>query len=175
LEEGLALARDLDSKEHIAGISHDLGETVLMQGDMVRAEALEQAARELWREVGRSFSALPALNLAHLALQRGDMAQASVLLAESFAIARTRPGWIPTWLAGFAGLAATQGRMERAARLFGAAETLNRAPLPPAHRHAIARHIATARAQLGDTAFDAAWAAGAALTLEQAIDDALNR
>jgi hypothetical protein len=64
--------------------------------------------------------------------------------------------------------------MERAARLFSAAEALHRGQLPLAHWREIAHHVAAARAQLGDTAFDAAWAAGQALTLDQAIDDALN-
>ena len=37
----------------------------------------------------------------------------------------------------------------------------------------IERLVATARAQLGEEAFAAAWAAGRALTLEQAVAEAL--
>jgi hypothetical protein len=145
---------------------------MLMQGDTMRAEVLEQAAFELWREVGRNFSVLPALNLAYLALQRGDVAQARVLLIENFTTARARPAWLLGYLAGFAGLAATEGQAEQAARLFGAAQPPGDMPAP-AHRYEIARHIVAARALLGDAAFEAAWAAGREMTLEQAIAEAL--
>ena len=37
------------------------------------------------------------------------------------------------------------------------------------------RALAACRAALGDAAFDAAWAAGQALMLEQAVAEALNR
>jgi len=148
-----------------------------MQGNAVRAEALEQVALALWREVGHYLSTLPRLNLAYLALQRGDVAQARVLLAESFPIEREQQlwrWWIPWWLAAFASLAATQDQAERAARLFGAAEALGGASPVPAHRRESARHVATVRAQLDEGAFAAAWAAGQAMTLEQAVAEALD-
>jgi hypothetical protein len=90
---------------------------------------------------------------------------------------------------------------ERATRLYGAAATLRAAVGPaalaqfdgpfrlPSNRTAAERGLdtargtsavhqrglATARAQLDDATFAAAWAAGQALTLEQAIAEALNR
>jgi len=83
----------------------------------------------------------------------------------------------PYILEGLAATAAAEGRAERAARLFGATEnwrSLVGFPLPPTHHTIYERDIATARAQLGDDAFAAAWAAGKALTLEQAIAEALD-
>jgi hypothetical protein len=82
-----------------------------------------------------------------------------------------------TWcLAGLGSAAALGGAPERAARLWGAAERLREAigcrPAPAA-RATYERALAAARAQLGEEAFAAAWAAGGALTLEQAIDEAL--
>jgi hypothetical protein len=65
---------------------------------------------------------------------------------------------------------------ERAARLFGAAEALHEAigkPLPPFLRADYDRDVAAVHAQLDDATFDAAWAAGQALSLEQAIAEAL--
>jgi hypothetical protein len=64
----------------------------------------------------------------------------------------------------------------RAARLLGAAEALRTVigvQRPPAARPAYTRDVASARALLDDATFAAAWAAGRALTLEQAIAEAL--
>ena len=46
---------------------------------------------------------------------------------------------------------------------------------PPEHRNHYQRTLAAVRAVLDPAAFEAAWAAGRALTLEQAITEALNR
>ena len=64
----------------------------------------------------------------------------------------------------------------RAARLFGAAAALRESanfPLSPVMRADYERDLAVARTQLDVTTFAAAWAAGRALTLEQAITEAL--
>ena len=45
----------------------------------------------------------------------------------------------------------------------------------PAEQTAYERQLLAARAQLGEEAYAVAWAAGQALTLEQAIAEALNR
>ncbi len=176
LEEGLALTREMGSTDQIAEIAHDLSETAFMQGDAERAVALEQEVLAIWRGVGHMYTALPALNLAYLALQRGDVTQARALLTDSFPIARKAlwsHWWVPWWVAALASLAAAQGNAERAARLFGAAEAFDEVPPRPAHRREIARHVAAVRAQLDDSTFAAAWAAGQSLTLEQAIAYAL--
>jgi hypothetical protein len=64
----------------------------------------------------------------------------------------------------------------RAAWLFGAAEAARErigAPLPPGDRPLYDRHLARARADLDETAFDAAWAEGRAMTLDEAVAYAL--
>src|SRR5262249_16956350 len=64
----------------------------------------------------------------------------------------------------------------RAARLFGAAEAAREAvatPLPPQWRAYCLRIIASVRAALGDQSATTAWAAGRAMTLEQAVEYAL--
>ena len=67
-----------------------------------------------------------------------------------------------------------QGQPARAARFLGATESLvvdGTAAWHFAHEH----FVATVRAQLDEATFAAAWAEGQALTLEQAIAEALNR
>ena len=65
----------------------------------------------------------------------------------------------------------------RAARLFGAAEALRESvcvPLPRVHCADYERDVAAARTQLDEATFAVAWAAGQAMTLEQAIAYALS-
>src|SRR5215467_16393101 len=79
-------------------------------------------------------------------------------------------------LAELAGVASMAGDPIRAARLFGAVATLREAasiPHPPVYRTAYERTLAVVRAQLDAEAWDAVWMAGRALTLDQAIAEAL--
>jgi hypothetical protein len=74
-------------------------------------------------------------------------------------------------------LALALGTMGRAARLRGAAETRREAssvPLSPTEQATDEIDIATIRAALGEAAFEAAWAEGRAMTLEQAVAYALD-
>jgi hypothetical protein len=80
-------------------------------------------------------------------------------------------------LEAFAALAASvQERAARAARLFGAAQSLREAlsvPLPPDERHEHEHAVSVARTALDEEAFAHTWAEGRAMTLEQAAVYAL--
>jgi hypothetical protein len=72
-------------------------------------------------------------------------------------------------------VAGAQGQPARAARLFGATDTLRTAlgiPVRPADRRLYDRDMSAVHAALGHERFAAAWAAGRALALEQAIAEA---
>ena len=81
-------------------------------------------------------------------------------------------------LEGLAALAGTEGRIGRAARLWGAAEALlekieamyTYVPDRSLHRSQVA-----ARSQIGKAAWEAAWAEGRTMTSEQAIEYALEQ
>jgi DNA-binding NarL/FixJ family response regulator len=78
---------------------------------------------------------------------------------------------MPFNLEGLAGVLMTQGELTGAVQLWGAAEELREAtgvPLHPVDRAGYEQAVATARAQLGEQAFAAAWAAGRRMTPEQA-------
>ena len=67
--------------------------------------------------------------------------------------------------------------MLRATRLLGATEVLVAAGtirLPPDEQETYDRTVISARTQLDDEAFAAAWAEGRAMTLEQAVAYALD-
>jgi hypothetical protein len=79
-------------------------------------------------------------------------------------------------LMGLAGVAAADGQALRAAKLLGAADTQIKAGASywdAAESRYIQRAMSMAVAQLGEAAFDEAWAEGQAMTLEQAADYAL--
>jgi hypothetical protein len=76
----------------------------------------------------------------------------------------------------FALLAATRGQPQQAARLFGAAEALRERidiPMTKFERIEYERQVAGLRAQMEEKAFDLAWAEGRGLSMEGAIQAAL--
>ncbi|MGH2601604.1 MAG: ATP-binding protein, partial [Dehalococcoidia bacterium] len=80
-------------------------------------------------------------------------------------------------LQGMASVAAADGEAARAATLCGAADALRTAlgvQLPAASRAKFDEALAVARAALGEDEFTAAWAAGQALSLEEAVAEALS-
>jgi hypothetical protein len=80
-------------------------------------------------------------------------------------------------LSAFAALARGRRRWARAARLLGAAdaglERLGGVLAEPLGQQQQERALAAARAQLGEPAFAAAYAAGRALALDEAVAEAL--
>jgi hypothetical protein len=83
---------------------------------------------------------------------------------------RNKPGSVCV-LEGMAQLAWAKSQPSRAARLFGAAEALREAisfPLPPVDR-ADYEAVPSIKASLGQETFAAAWAAGRATSLEDAV------
>jgi DNA-binding CsgD family transcriptional regulator len=102
------------------------------------------------------------------------------LLTESLILLRDRTEKDPTVIEGsfvcLGAVAAATGRAEQAACLFGAGEALHERhglnPFP-ADRARLGRVHASARAQLPDEDFSAAWATGRVLPLDRALDEAL--
>jgi len=116
---------------------------------------------------------------AAVALDRGDYPAARSLFAESLTIWREHADAIGTVysLIAFAGLAAAEGRPERAMRLAGAATGLADAfgiRLAPTYRRGFERRLTAARQGLSAEAAATAWARGRALTLDQAVAGALD-
>ncbi len=180
-EEGIAILRGLGDlgKFYLAnGLSY-LGTSVAAQGDEETAHALQEESAALFREIGsKEFLATPLGYLGYLALRRGNYAEARSLFEESLRLWRGSHQWGIAWrLEGFAGLAAKEGQPHRAVRLYGAAQALLDsvgARLDPIDRDGYDQYVIAAREQLGEAAFNANWAEGEALTMEQAVDLALD-
>ena len=115
-------------------------------------------------------------SLGQAVLVQGDAEHAQALFAQSLRLGQELGSKSAFVLEGFAGLAGTQGQADRAARLYGAAEALREAthrPIQPFDRSLRERLLTAARAQLDAAAWQAAWAEGRAMPLEQAIAYAL--
>ena len=83
---------------------------------------------------------------------------------------------IPECLENLATVAHQQGRGERAARLFGAAEALRKAfdvPMPSGSARRYERYVNAVRAGLDERVFDQAWKEGRMTPLDQAVAYAL--
>jgi non-specific serine/threonine protein kinase len=180
LEEGLALAREVDYQLFLARFLQDLGRIAREEDhDLERARRLGEEALALMREAGdRRGSALALGQLRETALEQEDATAARTYLVEALAIARATADryLLANPLLDVARLAAAGGRPVPAARLLGAAEGA-RAGIHAAFSHGEQRHIAALleelRAALGDAQLAAARAAGRELLLDDAASEAL--
>jgi predicted ATPase/DNA-binding XRE family transcriptional regulator len=151
------------------------------RGDPDRAVRLLDESEALAREAGSPFSIASVLNVRAVFMQLGgDEAGAVDLLRESLGLSRALRN---TYSLGFglirlSGALAALGQGERAARLCGAAEALREVTgismhSVGTHRVLYERQVAALRERLDAETFEAAWAEGRAMTLEEAVGEAL--
>lgn len=177
LEEATAVAKMGDDRWLVADTLNNLGEVARVQGDYEQARRSYEESRSLYRETAHKPDVARSLHsLGYVALHQGDPDQAERYFRESLAIFReldSKRGIVEC----LAGLAAVRGRTPEAARLLAAAEALLKSyggSWWPADQAEYEHHLAGLQAALDKTEFAAAWAAGQAMTLEQAIAYALN-
>jgi ATP/maltotriose-dependent transcriptional regulator MalT len=180
---GLAEARQWQDTFWPAFNLLGLGRQAQVQGEPARARILLEEALDLLIRRGDQPGAADARLVLGLAVwQQGDAERATALLRASLAArhAMGGSGGIPKRLEALATVAAGRGPSaagaRRAARLLGAAAALRQsigAPLKPVDRPGHEATLQAARLVLGERAFVAAWAAGRALPLDEAIAEAL--
>ncbi len=184
-EESLALHRQAGNTRGIAGVLVNLGEVVHQQGDYGQATALFEDSLALYRQLEDTRGIADTLhNLGNATYDHGAPERAEALLVEALQ-GYQGIGDLPDVAAGLedlAAVAASMGHTERAARLCGAATALRTTlgiPVPPARQARVEGTVAQARAALAAACLDGrdrfahAWAAGMAMTPEDAIADAL--
>jgi predicted ATPase/DNA-binding CsgD family transcriptional regulator len=151
------------------------GTVAWYRGDLATAASLLDASLVLRRQLGDNDGAVSALNrLGVVARERGDTTGASALFEEALANSYQHgndPG-MANALHNLGLVASDRGDFERAAQLYGAADALsehNPNVMPRADRTTRERNIPELRAQLGDEAFDLAWATGRDMSVEHVI------
>ena len=179
LDQSRAIKRELGDQNGEAWSLCDLAHVMEAQGDLEAARSCLTRAVEIARKIGRPND--EARYLHHLGMvvrEQGDLAQARVLLTESLTLERQLgAAWlILVTVEEWAALALAEEDAGRAARLAGAAQAGREAAstaLPPEQRDTHERTLAGARAALGEEAFTAAWDAGRAMSLDEAVAYAL--
>jgi predicted ATPase/transcriptional regulator with XRE-family HTH domain len=164
IDDSLARRRERGDENATARHLGGLGSALLNLGDLARARTvLEDSLVVARRFDDRWSSAMSLTLLGHVELADGDQARARTLLAEAGVLFQDIGNlvYLPWCLEGLAGLAAAAGQYERAAELDGAREAVRAqlgVPVPPVHRAAYERTLATVRAALTPSAFTAAQA-----------------
>ncbi|HEV2121938.1 MAG TPA: tetratricopeptide repeat protein, partial [Chloroflexota bacterium] len=178
-EEAVSASRSVGDKATVAAITVSQGMLACREGDLDQATALLREALVLSRDVDSTRGIAAALlGLGQVARFQGDLRHSVTLFLESLALSHrtSDKAAVVECLEGMAGAVLGLGDAERAARLGGATDA-QRATMgicvPPMDRARHERMKTGARDVLGHAAFTAAWAAGQALTLEQAVAEAL--
>jgi non-specific serine/threonine protein kinase len=179
-EKSVALARRSGTVWVLAFALLNRGEVERWQHDDHRAAESYTGSVTLAREAGDEWLLSMALhNLAHVRQHQRERKQAAALFQESLRLSREhgiRVG-IAYGLAGLGGVEAERGEPVRAARLLGAAAELFRTvsqKMQSVDQVEFERSVAAVRARMDEAGFAAAWAAGRAMSLDQAVADALS-
>jgi predicted ATPase/transcriptional regulator with XRE-family HTH domain len=178
-QESLALGRELGDKPNIAWGLRGLGFLAQDACANERAADLYEQSLVLMREMGSATSvAWLQRDLGQVALQQGDPERAAALFAESLRVLQSQNNalGIVRGLLGLGGVAAEREQPLVAAQVFGAADALltgMNIRLDAVDQASYDRSLARARQVADPVAWDAAWAAGAALSSDDACAYAL--
>ncbi len=177
--ESLAVYRQLEDPQGIANALNNLGEVTSNQKDYAGARDSLEESLTTYRQLGNQMGVAASLNnLGSVACYQRDYAKARDLYQESLSI-RRRLGeleGIAGNLDGLGDVAYRQGHLAQATMLEGAAASLResigsaRNPMIQVEMDNI---LASAAEALGEEAFAAAWDAGRAMTLDEAVEYAL--
>jgi predicted ATPase/class 3 adenylate cyclase/Tfp pilus assembly protein PilF len=177
-EQALATVRRLGDHASVAQVLANLGEIAQRRGEMDRAGDLYDEALTHFRELGDKRNiAATQVTLAEVEVAHGDTTRAAALLSESLGLAAElddKEG-MARGLEAFAALADAEGAIQQGVRMLGAAAALREAigtPLPSVYLEDHERVMDAARGLLGQTELDTTWAAGRALTPEEAVAEA---
>ena len=180
-EQHLKLDEGLHFKQGIAVALSNLGNLYRHQRDYDQAEQYYEKSLAMCREyslkIDRGYN---LYSLGMLALHRNNYPLVMQLFTDYFNSARGFVEKIITcdFLNGWAAIAAGTNEPERAAKLRGAAQRIVETidyRIPPFDLAEFDRHIQIAREQLGEAVFESLQAEGRALTLEQAVELALEK
>jgi non-specific serine/threonine protein kinase len=180
IEESLAFFRTGEDKVNLGANLRNLGWLLARQGDLHRARQLFDEVVPLAHAAGDPVQEANGLaGWSFLAYVDGDLHAASQLARQAIALVQEirHKRYMASFLDLLAVVAAAQGQVERAARLFGASERMLEdiqsqginQPFLRDHE----RQVAAARSGPEAASFSAAWAEGRALAMEAAVAYAL--
>jgi tetratricopeptide (TPR) repeat protein len=157
----------------------NLGTLYHHQGDYDQAEQFYEKSLAMCREYGLNDWGFGLYCLGLVALHRNTYSIARQRFSDNFNLARKiydEKLSACDLLTGLAAVAAGTNQPKRAAKLYGAAQTIFDTTdyrIPAFDRAEFDHHIQIARDQLGEAAFEALAAEGRAMTMEQSVAYAL--
>jgi predicted ATPase/class 3 adenylate cyclase len=179
-ERSTAINRTIGDRVGLATSLFWQGHTYWHLHDYARALGACEDSLRLWRELGNMRGIYRTLlTLGIILRDQGDTAGARAAITEGLTSAQENGDsyYVSTLLDAMASLPVAAGEAERAATLLGAAEALRAAGgmAPPfAYRRDFYEPIVAAvRARLDEESLATAWAAGRALSLDDAVSEAL--
>lgn len=179
LEEGLAILTELGDRQGVAGASYLLGELAVDDGRREQARRYFIESRTICVELGYAWGiALADHELGRIALHENDLRQAETFLTDSLRRKHElgEKLGVAHSLEMLACLAAAQREVQRAAKLWGAAEALRlliSAPLSDEARVSYEQRIRADLPSAKQKAFLIAKEAGAHMGLDEAVRYAL--
>jgi predicted ATPase/DNA-binding XRE family transcriptional regulator len=173
-QEGLALARQHADPDYAAVALLTLARVARAEGDYAQAVALYEESLDGYPSK-HGFSTFILFELGKATIDQGDYARATALFRVLMVEHKEVRWTLPAGLESIAAIAAAQGANERAAQLWGAAEALREStglPMNTLEIQDYERWVSAARARIDSVTFATAWAAGRAMSLNQAIAEA---
>jgi tetratricopeptide (TPR) repeat protein len=181
LQQGLELLGELGParKTEYLYAQIFLGDVALNEDDLQEAQWLYEQCSSTLREIhDGNFLAYVVRRLGQLSWDRGEFEKATELCKESLKLdleLGDERGCIAC-LSAFAGIALARGKVVLAAHLFGAVQSLLHARtirLLPTDRMEYERNVSSLRSQLDPATLEKAWTKGAEMTMERALEFAL--
>jgi non-specific serine/threonine protein kinase len=173
-EEVLAIGEELEDQELRLKALSNLAGLALVEEDMKRAEQFYEQALALAQTLGTTLTVNHYfVGLARIRLRENDIAAAETLLRQNLTLKQTReyPLRLAMALAGMSRIEVERGQVQQAARIWGAVSPYLAQQLDADDRVDLDRWEAAVRAALSPAEFETAFAAGRALTLEQALEE----
>jgi non-specific serine/threonine protein kinase len=180
VEESLALFRELKHQPGMAQALNIMGEIARFNGSDDSAKRAYEDCLAVSQQTGERRRIVAMFdNLAFLAVHEGNLERARVLGRQALALARDMDDRLEMAksLSIVAGALGILGQPRRSARLLSASERCLEsvgAFHQPNDKREVDEMFTAVRAQLDESAFQAAMAEGRALTLEQAVAQALD-
>jgi tetratricopeptide (TPR) repeat protein len=178
-ERGLELFQELDDKTGLALAFNSMGEMARLSGDFAQARKMYEVSLAMCQQTGEIIRQIILLhNLSFVDYHSGNYERAKDLrlsqLKKSVEIEWKRGAIDGLW--AISGPLSKLGEPERASRMLGASAALFSEigiDPQPGDLTELAQYEADVKSQLDEATFEAAYAEGQAMTLEQAVAYAL--
>lgn len=179
--ESLALFKELQDDEGVVNELVNLGDIFHAQRELSAADSFYRESTTIARRLKDQWGLAYAIKgLADVAFEQGDFSTASSHYEECLVLFQKGADYagLPFALESVAALARAKNQLEKAARIFGAADALRKrthTPLPPPNQNTHQMNLSILQQQLDPATFAMAWMEGSAMTIDQAITYALEK